>query len=272
MRSRATQLRSRLGKTSDEAGKLRKLSQEKLSREMEAFRVEVCFALRAYMASRRKETEEEMFNSADADRDGFINFDEFMDVVTKCDDRFSRDKIRKLFEYLDDDGTRALKPEDFERVLQVFYKVARPKVDLYHTMGVASGRRVRSLAIDEVVVLVEGPVTEERTKVVRIRCRAMKDGAMGWTAVQGSNGLYFLTQTRLFYKVVGSTTITDHFRVEKSKTIRQLNKGELIELLVWEKEDRNSGMNRIKGKAVVDGAVGWVTTTGNKDSKFLELV
>merc|ERR1719282_627235 len=157
----------------------------------------------------------------------------------------SRDQLSRLFQYLDDDRDGRLQRDEFMRCVTIFYRVSRPNVDLCMTMGVTQGKLIRRLEINEAVELVEGPVTESN-KVVRIRCRAMKDGIVGWAMASGSKGVVFLSQTRIHFQVKLATILTDTFAVNTCKTIRHLKEGELLEVFVWERVDKDSGMKRMK--------------------------
>jgi len=210
---------------------------------------------------------------ADADGDGMVNRSEFFALVRDvCGEaRFSQDQLGRLFNYTDEDSMGKLGKEDFQRLFRIFYKVSRPKVELYQTMGISQGRKVRALDIDEVVELLEGPVKEANGSV-RVRCRAMSDNAEGWTVEKGNTGTPFLCQNRIHYKVIKSTVLSTEFRLDENSAIRTLDENELVEVRIWEKLERHSGVKRLKGRANKDGAVGWVTTISNTGTKFLEMV
>lgn len=48
--------------------------------------------------------------------------------------------------------------------------------------------------------------------------------------------------------------------------------GELLEVLVWEKVDPTSGLRRLKGRALRDGAVGWASIESNAGTVHLTMV
>ena len=67
----------------------------------------------------------------------------------------------RLFEdYLDDTRLGRLERDEFMRCAIVFYRVSRPSVDLVQTMGVAQGKLVRKLDVNEILELIEGPIKE----------------------------------------------------------------------------------------------------------------
>lgn len=67
--------------------------------------------------------------------------------------------MNKLFDYLSD-GRSGLERDEFTRAHVVFYRVSRPSVDLVQTMGVAQGKLVRKLDVNEILELLEGPIKE----------------------------------------------------------------------------------------------------------------
>eukprot|EP00927_Polykrikos_kofoidii_P049587 TRINITY_DN43630_c0_g1_i1.p1 TRINITY_DN43630_c0_g1~~TRINITY_DN43630_c0_g1_i1.p1 ORF type:complete len:357 (-),score=61.75 TRINITY_DN43630_c0_g1_i1:198-1268(-) len=268
----AAMLVERISKSTDQTSHLRTVANLKVSRAMETLRVQVSRAVHSHLAAKRKGSDD-IFRLADADRDGYVNRDEFFNFLADYsgDAKFSRDQINRLFDFADVLKEGRLDKQDCQCTFRLFYKVSRPKVELYETMGISQGRKVRALDIDEVVELVEGPVKEANNSV-RIKCRAMRDGAEGWTVETGNTGTPFLTQAKIHFKVVKSTVLTDEFRLDECKTLRRLEENELLEVRVWEQLEKSSGVKRLKGKANKDGVVGWVTTITNTGVKHLEIV
>ncbi|CAE8634310.1 unnamed protein product [Polarella glacialis] len=268
----AAKLEKRINDGTTKASKLRAAASNKHSLSMEPIRIEVAQAALARLAkSQKKDEDEDLFALADANKDGVVTKDEFQAFVSDCPGNFSRDQVSRLFDYLDDDRSGRLEREEFMRCSKVFYRVSRPSVDLVQTMGVAQGKLVRKLDVNEILELLEGPV-KEITKVVRAKCKAMKDGSIGWATSTGSNGVVFVEQKKVHYQVKSATTLTDVLSAKTCTSLRQLKEGELLEVLVWEKTDPISGLKRIKGRALKDGAVGWATVTGNKETVHLTMV
>ena len=84
-----------------------------------------------------------------------------------CPGNFSRDQVNKLFDYLSDGRSGYLERDEFTRGHVVFYRVSRPSVDLVQTMGVAQGKLVRKLDVNEILELLEGPIKEVNKVVFR---------------------------------------------------------------------------------------------------------
>eukprot|EP00929_Paragymnodinium_shiwhaense_P028629 TRINITY_DN16564_c0_g1_i1.p1 TRINITY_DN16564_c0_g1~~TRINITY_DN16564_c0_g1_i1.p1 ORF type:complete len:371 (+),score=75.02 TRINITY_DN16564_c0_g1_i1:62-1114(+) len=272
MASRAGALAARATKARDQARQTFNVSNLKVSRAMERLRVQVSLAIHGHLAPKKVHTDD-LFEIADADKDGYVSREEFLTLAEDCRGRetFTEADLKKLFAFVDEQKDGLLRKEDFRRALRVFYRVSRPKVELYQTMGVSQGKKLRGLDIDEVVELVEGPV-KESNGVVRIRCRAVRDGEQGWTVEKGDTGTPFLSQSKVHYKVIKQISMTSSFELASARTIRKLEINELLEVQDWEQVERKSGMKRLRAKANTDGAVGWVTTVTNTGEKHLEIV
>merc|ERR1711972_841423 len=54
------------------------------------------------------------------------------------------------------------------------------------------------------------------------------------------------------------------------KHVRMLDVGESFEVLEGPRISAPAQVERVRGRAVRDGAVGWVTVTGNKGTPFLQ--
>lgn len=80
----------------------------------------------------------------------------------------------------------------------------------------------------------------------------------------------FLTMVRLYYKVVKSTVLSAELAI-KSKTVRRLELGEVLEALESPQKEDGAGVQRVKCRSVQDETVeGWVTLAGNQGTAFLE--
>merc|ERR1712032_205557 len=119
---------------------------------------------------------------------------------------------------------------------------------------------------------------DDSVEVYRINARVMKDDLEGYIAIAGNQGTVFLREGGNEFKVIKETILTDGFEVDvqqasklKDKT-RKLKEGELLECLEWPKKEEKSGLTRMRCKVKSDGVVGWVTSTGNQGTVYLEVV
>ncbi|CAE7236707.1 STOML2 [Symbiodinium natans] len=74
---------------------------------------------------------------------------------------------------------------------------------------------------------------------------------------------------RCFKKVVKETVLTSDKSV-KGDSIRRLLAGEVLEIMSAEVADEEAGVSRVRCHALKDGAEGWVTTSGNNGTPFLQ--
>eukprot|EP00931_Biecheleriopsis_adriatica_P040814 TRINITY_DN23375_c0_g1_i1.p1 TRINITY_DN23375_c0_g1~~TRINITY_DN23375_c0_g1_i1.p1 ORF type:complete len:240 (-),score=41.16 TRINITY_DN23375_c0_g1_i1:37-756(-) len=239
---------------------------------MDPLRVEIAQAILARVAKgKRRDEDLDIFSLVDLDKDGFVSRSEFHDFIAACPGSFSRDQLNKLFDYLDDNRVGRLDRDEFMRCATVFYRVSRPSVDLVETMGVAQGKLVRKLDVNEILLLEEGPI-KEINKVVRVKVKTMVGCDVGWATCTGSNGVVFVEQKRVHFQVKATTTLTDVLSLKSCTTIRPLKEGELLEVLVWQRTDPTSGLRRLKGRALRDGAVGWASLESNTGTAHLIMV
>jgi len=79
----------------------------------------------------------------------------------------------------------------------------------------------------------------------------------------------FLEFLRLYFKVAKPTVLTETMSI-KSKTLRRLEIGEVVEAIEGPKKEEEVGVQRVKCRAANDSIVGWVTVAGNQGTIFLE--
>jgi len=72
-----------------------------------------------------------------------------------------------------------------------FYRCVAP-IAMGDGFEVESAQNLRRLEPGELVELVEGPTEESVVGVLRMKCRAEKDGATGWVTIMGSKGTQFV--------------------------------------------------------------------------------
>jgi len=72
-----------------------------------------------------------------------------------------------------------------------------------------------------------------------------------------------------FQRCTKGIAITDTFDIETANTLRKLAPGEIFEVLEGPKEDTETHMQRVRGRALRDGKVGWVSVASNQGTVFL---
>jgi len=112
---------------------------------------------------------------------------------------------------------------------------------------------IRVLAKGEAIQVLEGPKEETFPPQIRIKGRALSDGATGWFTMKNEN----LKPWSPYYKCTKPTPIHDGRNAEEAKLVRQLEAGEAAELLEGPVEEGKE--QRMKVRVEKDGIVGWVT-------------
>jgi len=174
----------------------------------------------------------------------------------------------KLFEHIAG-GAEDISKERFMELIRLYYKCVKGTV-MSEDVSIKS-KNVRRLEVGEVLEALEGPIKEEGVGVQRVRCQCVSDEAAGWVTIAGNQGTPFLEPGGNFFLVVKETLLTDGLSVQDSKTVRRLSKGEMVEVLEFQKKDASVDVRRIRGRAKLDGAMGWITVASNQGTVFLEL-
>jgi len=187
--------------------------------------------------------------------------------------------ISRLFGYLDEEGEGCLSKEMFMRLIRLYMKVVKETV-MTAEMSIKDSKAMRRLELDEVVEVLQGPMKDDTVDVHRIRARVMTDGTEGFVTIAGNHGTMFLKEGGSLFKVLKETILTESFELDADKessrklkdTTRKLKEGELLEVHEWPRKEEKSGLIRMKAKARSDGVVGWITTTGNTGTVFVEVL
>lgn len=140
----------------------------------------------------------------------------------------------------------------------------------FETSLKGEGEAVRTLMADEVLELIEGPRKQAFSGVVRVRAKAVSDGASGWVTVKDKNDVVFAEADGKFYVCTGSVAITDGKDIKTSKALRKLEVGEVFQATSETLQEEESGIARIQGK-FKDELSGWVTLKGNAGTVFAEV-
>jgi len=128
----------------------------------------------------------------------------------------------------------------------------------------STSEQLRMLAVGEAMESLEGPREEATAPKVRVRCRAVSDGAEGWvTAKEGA-----LRPWTPHYVCKRQVPFHKELKSEGAEPIRQIEVGEKLELLEGPVQEGDE--LRIKAEAVRDQAIGWVTVKGKEGKPFLE--
>merc|ERR1712151_144856 len=84
--------------------------------------------------------------------------------------------------------------QKFISFIEVFYKVVKDTA-LCDKSDIKESATLRKLERQEILKLLEGPVTDEKLGLTRIRVKCLSDDAAGWATCKGNQGTVFLEQT-----------------------------------------------------------------------------
>mmetsp|Transcript_90376 Transcript_90376/g.238383 ORF Transcript_90376/g.238383 Transcript_90376/m.238383 type:complete len:1804 (+) Transcript_90376:3-5414(+) len=129
---------------------------------------------------------------------------------------------------------------------------------------------VRGLKADEVLELVEGPRKETYEPGLRVKGKAILDGAIGWFTARDKMGTVFAEADSKYYSCTSSVAMTDNMDIKDCKVVRKLAVGELFTVEEGPIKVEDAGITRVKGKSVKDDAIGWITLKGNAGTVYAE--
>jgi len=262
---RQENVKARVETVASAVRKSRERAVRKAYAEMDQKQLECATAIRTQLSSQGQSGEELFANIGDGKPLTTELFAEFLKGLPNLE--LDAGQAEKLVEHIAGEAGNISK-EQFLELIRLYYKCVKTTA-LNEDITIKS-KQVRRLDVGEVVEFFEGPTLEDAAGVRRIRCRAVQDEAMGWATLAGNQGTPFLEPGGNFYSVVKETLLTDGLSVTDSKTIRRLAKGEVIEVLEFQKNDASVDVKRIKGKVKLDGATGWVTVASNQGAIFIE--
>merc|ERR1712151_977893 len=136
-----------------------------------------------------------------------------------------------------------------------YYSVNK-EVQLEKRFQTAGAEAIRKMEVDETFQLLEGPRDEKATPEVKAKVRCVRDGKVGWISKKAAS----IKAWSPVYKCLDKVPLSDSLAgatLEESKVLRELQKGEEVELIEGPVEDGKD--IRIRCRATKDGLVGWAS-------------
>jgi len=118
---------------------------------------------------------------------------------------------------------------------------------------------VRKLDKGEMFIALEGPVDDKDAGITRVRGRTLKDDKVGWITTKGNAGTIYADASSKHYTVLQEVPLEKRFPSLGAESVRMLAAGEAMQALEGPKEESFPAEVRMKGRALSDGAVGWIT-------------
>lgn len=125
---------------------------------------------------------------------------------------------------------------------------------------------IRKLAEGEALEVFEGPKAEESQPDIRVKGRALSGGAVGWLTVAAQG----VKAWSPFYRCLKATPIHDALVGSEAKVLRELRKGETVELMDGPKVEGSSKAMRMKGRVQGGDVTGWMTIRDADGTRFLQ--
>jgi hypothetical protein len=194
--------------------------------------------------------------------------DKLVKKLTSLEGSMPAEQAKLIVHAMEKDGVSRRR---FLSFVQQFFTVVK-EVGITDKFGVDSQCKTkRRLERDELVEVLEGPVTDTTIGLERIRGKSLCDGMEGWVTLKGNAGSSFLQEVEKPFYALGASASLEN--VDGSE-VRKANKGEVIELLEGPKKEQLPAVVRVRGKALktkdTAEAVGVLTLKDNKGVVFAE--
>lgn len=164
-------------------------------------------------------------------------------------------------------GAGGISRHAFSRFMQRFFQVVKP-IAITSDCDITKAKTVRKLELEEVIEVLEGPITDDEKTggLARVRCRSLVDGNEGWVSTVGNQGTAFLKETTKPYFVC-----LQEVAFEYDGEPRKLKPDEVLEVLEGPRKEKLPSCTRLRGKVLDDEATaGWITITDKKGTVFAE--
>jgi len=140
----------------------------------------------------------------------------------------------------------------------------------------SSSLELQKVAAGTALELLEGPIETSQPSETHVRGSAAKDDAKGWIMLIDSKGNSLASCGTTFFKCVSATALTDIADLRKSKPLRKIDVGEVLEAVDSPDGSAQPGATDQVGaqrryiRAARDSKEGWVTIMGSRGTVYLE--
>lgn len=211
----------------------------------------------------------------------------FLDIVTAGDERISEEAFCKYLSALEGQDFQAehvallcrgleaggIGRRKFQAFMQRYFVVVKA-IAITNEFEISKGKTLRKAELDEVIEVLEGPITEDGVGVTRVRGRSLSDDVEGWITLKGNQGTPFLKEVeKPYYVCLKDMILEADSKAEDSEArtpVRTLKADEVLELLQGPKKEATGPALRLKAKAALDGATGWLTARNKRGTVFAE--
>jgi len=155
-------------------------------------------------------------------------------------------------------GSTSLSKRDFLRYVQLFYEIVKD-IAFTNSLDIGTCKTLRKAEAGELVEVLEGPLSDEKTGLERVRVKAVSDAIEGWMTLKGNQGTPFLKEADKPYYALKKEASLDEASKGGSGQVRLLTECEVVELLSGPVTEVVADVTRAKVKAAKDNATGWIT-------------
>jgi len=164
----------------------------------------------------------------------------------------------------------AIGKRKFLSLLQQYFVVVR-SIAITDAPEISKAKTIRKADADEVLEVVEGPRTDSKVGLTRVKGKSLIDGHVGWITVCGNQGTPFLQEMeKPYYSCKEEVVLQTEFSSDNTEDMRTLRQDEVLELVEGPRKEVFGKASRVRGKALSDGVTGWFTVKDSKGSAIAE--
>ncbi|CAE7402712.1 unnamed protein product [Symbiodinium natans] len=135
----------------------------------------------------------------------------------------------------------------------------------------ANAKTVKKLSFGDILEVLE-PAKNDEAGMTRYRCRALSDLAEGWVSLKGSAGTAFLERCAKPFLCCREELLLQGAFEATSNEAGKLHAGQVVEVLEGPRREPATECLRMKGRAVKDGKVGFITVKDAAGNDLIESI
>jgi len=162
----------------------------------------------------------------------------------------------------------------FQGFVQRYYTVTTA-IAITTEFEISKAKTIRKAEVEEIFEVLEGPQSDEKLSLTRVRGRSLADSTEGWLSIKGNQGSVFLKEVEKPSYCVCSkeneVRLDNDFKVGEGEPLRLLKYGEVLEMLEGPRKETFPPGLRARGKVMSDEAVtGWFSVRDRQGTVFAE--
>jgi len=196
-----------------------------------------------------------------------ITEEQFCDFLAATDPPVPADRAKIAFKRIAPHG---LGRRNLASSLTDLRRVTRD-ITLTDGFEIQSAKKIRKLAVGELLEATGAERDDDSLGLLRVRCRVIRDGATGWVTVKSSGGASYLERASKPYLWCAEQVKLRVALEEDSVVARELQPGEVLELVEGPREERLGSDTRVRGVACHEEAVGWLQVSDKNGTQLAQL-